>query len=81
LKKLDRKWRTNVTEKVLDNSSHGRSTNEHKPNIGKGAQCFECEHFGHIKLEYPTFLKKQKKECESLDLTLMRRVKEKRLIR
>lgn len=49
LKKLDRRWRTNDPYKVSDISPL---------NIGKIIQCHECEGFGHIKVECPTFLNK-----------------------
>ena len=32
-----------------------------KPEDGKGVKCFECEGFGHMRPECPTFLKKEKK--------------------
>lgn len=52
LKKLDRRWRKNVSNKV----SHISPLN-----IGELIQCHECEGFGHIKDGCSTFLKKQKK--------------------
>ena len=38
-----------------------RGKDEERPNRSKGIQCHECEGYGHIKAECPTFLKKQKK--------------------
>lgn len=62
---MDRKWRTKVADKVSDNfkkiDPRHKSNDEYKPNTGKGIQYFECEGFGHIKTEFSTFLKKQKK--------------------
>lgn len=65
MKRFDTKCRTNVVDKVLDNfknisPQHIRKYKD-KPNKGKGIQYFECEGFGHMKAECPTFLKKQKK--------------------
>lgn len=49
LKDLDRKWRTNVPEKVFNISLQSKNKDEDKPNRGKGTQCYECERFGHTK--------------------------------
>lgn len=61
LKKRDRQWRKNVLDKVSDISPLNKTKDDYKPNKGKGAQCYECEEFAHIKIECSTFLKKQKK--------------------
>lgn len=61
LKYLNRKRRKNVQDKRSDVSLQIKDNSEDKPNYGKGIQCSECEIFGHIKAEYPTFLKKNKK--------------------
>lgn len=37
------------------------SKDENKPNRDKGAYNSECEGFGHINVEFPTFLKKYKR--------------------
>ena len=61
---MDWKSRANVQNKSFDiskNQDEGRrSRTEEDSNQGKRVQCFECEGFGHIKTECPTFLKKQK---------------------
>lgn len=51
----------NVQDKRSNISPRIKSRSEDKPNDDKGTQCFECEFFGHIKEECPTFLKRQKK--------------------
>ena len=58
LRRLDRKWRTNVQDKVSDIGPHCMSKDENKPNRDKGAYSYEYEGFGHINIEFPTFLKK-----------------------
>src|ERR1044072_539484 len=70
-KRLDRKSRPNVLDKRFDNfkrsdnfRNHGfqrKAKEEERPSRNKGIQCPECEGYGHIKAECPTFLKKQKK--------------------
>lgn len=55
---MNRKWRANVQDKRSDTSPHIKGKSEDKPNGDKGNQFFECEGIGHIKSEYPTFLKK-----------------------
>ena len=70
-KKFDRKLKTNVSDKLSDNyrkADNARSLgfqrkgkDEEKPSRPRGIQCHECEGFGHIKAECPTFMKKQKK--------------------
>ena len=44
-----------------NNDFQGKIRAEEKPNKGKRILCFEYEAFGHIRLECPTYLKKQKK--------------------
>lgn len=65
LKRLDKISRTNVKGKGSDNFKNidfqYKRKDEDKPNKGKGIQCHECEGLDHIKVECPTFLKKQKK--------------------
>lgn len=65
LKRLDRRWRKNVEDKVpnkFKNIGLKRHTKvEDKPIKGKKIQRHECEGLGHIKAEFPTFLKKHKK--------------------
>src|ERR1044072_3569550 len=70
-KKFDRRPRPNVNDKLSDNfkkfenprnaSFQRRGKDDERPNKFKGIQCHECEGYGHIKSECPTFLKKQKK--------------------
>lgn len=61
---MDTRWRKNFEDKVPDNFKNigpeRKRKDENKPNKGKGNQCHECEGFGHVKVECPTFLKKQK---------------------
>lgn len=65
LKRIDRKSRPNVKNIPLDitntNEFQRRTRIEERLNKGKGIQCHGCEGFGHIRAEYPTYLKKQKK--------------------
>ena len=64
LKRMDWKSIANVQNKSLDISKNQdvgrRSRTKEDSNKGKRVQCFECEGFGHIKTECPTYLKKQK---------------------
>src|ERR1044072_1927759 len=70
-KKFDRRTRPNVTDKLSDNVKkfdNSRNTSfqrkfkdDEKQSRAKGIQCHECEGYGHIKSECPTYLKKQKK--------------------
>ncbi|MCI30440.1 gag-protease polyprotein, partial [Trifolium medium] len=41
-------------------SSQRRTRSDDKSTSSRGVQCHECEGFGHIKSECPTFLKKKK---------------------
>jgi hypothetical protein len=41
-------------------SSSNKVWDEDKSDQGKGVRCYECQGFGHIKIECPTYLKKQK---------------------
>jgi hypothetical protein len=62
LKRMDRRPKTNVKDIPFDISKNTRKPkSDDKPNQSKGIQCHECEGFGHIKPECPTFLKRQKK--------------------
>ena len=51
--------------KKFDNSRNvgfqRRFKDDERPNRNKGIHCHECEGYGHIKSECPTFIKKQKK--------------------
>lgn len=49
---------TNVIDKMSDISPQSKSKDEDKL---IGVKFFECEGFGHIKIECPAFLRKQKK--------------------
>ncbi|KAK2356863.1 gag-protease polyprotein [Trifolium repens] len=75
LNKLKRQWGTNVIDKIFNNSAQGkvrdvpnkmsnirRGKEEDKSYLERNIRCFECEGFGHIKAECPTFLTKQKRE-------------------
>ena len=59
------KSRPNVKHIQPDISRQGstsrKSRTEDRSNQGKGIQCHECEGYGHIRPECPTYLKKQKK--------------------
>lgn len=59
LRSLDRRWRTNVQDKMSDISLLSKSNNEDKP---KRVKCFEYEGFGHIKTECPNFLRNKKRD-------------------
>ena len=65
MKRIDGESRSNVKTQSSDINKRKdfgkRSKTEEKANKGKGIQCYECEGFGHIKAECPTFLKKEKK--------------------
>jgi hypothetical protein len=61
LNKLNTKWRTNVPDKVSNNSSRGKFRDEKNSDKGNGVRCFDCEGFGYIKTECPTYLKNMKK--------------------
>jgi len=64
LKRMGMKQRPNVKNMSFDisknNGSQRKGRTDEKPNQGKGIQCHECEGFGHIKSECPTFLKNKK---------------------
>ena len=70
-KKFDKRSRPNVNDKLSDNfkkfenprnaSFQHKGKDDERSNKFKGIQCHECEGYGHIKSECPTFLKKQKK--------------------
>lgn len=55
LRRMDRRLRTNVPNKMYDIIPRSKSKDEDKP---KGFKCFECEGFGHINIECLTFLRK-----------------------
>src|ERR1044072_1674596 len=69
-KRLDRKSRPNVLDKMSDNFKRNdnfrkpgiqrKAKEEERPSRNKGIQCHECEGYGHIKAKCPKFLKKQK---------------------
>lgn len=65
LKRIDKKSRPNVKNipfGIMNNNDFQKRTRiEERSNKGKGIQCHGCEGFGHIRVEYPTYLKKQKK--------------------
>ena len=44
-----------------NSGSQRKGRTKEKPIQEKGIQCHECEIFGHVRAECPTFLKKQKK--------------------
>ncbi|XP_057452420.1 uncharacterized protein LOC130744244 [Lotus japonicus] len=63
--KFDRRSKPNTSDKRFDTANNfvnsRRGKEEDKTGRGKGIQCHECEGFGHIKAECPTYLKKQSK--------------------
>lgn len=65
LNRMDRIPRPNVKNMSFDinknNHSQRKDRTEEKPNQGKGVKCHGCKGLGHIILECPTYLKKQKK--------------------
>lgn len=62
LKNLDKNWRTNVQDIRYHIGPQRKRLEEDR---GNKVRCFECEGFGHIKVEWPTFLKKQKRGLSS----------------
>lgn len=64
LKRLYKRRRTNIKDKVSDNFKNigpqHKSEEEDKPNKGNGVIYHEYEGFDHIKVECPTVLKKRK---------------------
>src|SRR3954464_5774863 len=65
IRSMDQRPRSNVKNISSDISrsynSGRRDKSEEKYNHSKGIQCHECEGYGHIKAECPTYLKKQKR--------------------
>jgi hypothetical protein len=61
LDKIQARWRTNVPYKTSNIRSQSKPKEYNNSEQDRGVSCFECEGFGHIKFECPTFLKKQKK--------------------
>ena len=64
MKRMDRNPRSNVkniSSDIHKSNEMGRKRSEEKYSQGKGIQCHECEGFGNIRAECPTYLKKQKK--------------------
>ncbi|MCH82421.1 gag-protease polyprotein, partial [Trifolium medium] len=61
LNKLQAKWRTNVPDKTSNIRSQSKVKDEDNSDQDKGVRCFECEGFGHIRSECPSYLKKQKR--------------------
>ncbi|XP_058775546.1 uncharacterized protein LOC131649805 [Vicia villosa] len=59
---------SNVKNKPLDISNNQdvgrRSRTEDRSYQGKGVQCHECEGYGNIKAECPTYLKRKKKSLD-----------------
>src|ERR1044072_4604039 len=65
IKRIDPNSRSNVKDISSDISrsydSSRRSNSEEKESQSREIQCHSCEGYGHIRVECPTFLKKQKK--------------------
>jgi hypothetical protein len=61
LDKIQARWRTNVPYKTSNIRSQSKPKEYNNSEQDRGVSYFECEGFGHIKFECPTFLKKQKK--------------------
>ncbi|CAJ2645537.1 unnamed protein product [Trifolium pratense] len=57
MKKVDQRPKSNGRFNNNKQSSFQKKTNEDE----RGVRCHECEGFGHIRTECPTFLKRQKK--------------------
>lgn len=53
---------TNVPNKRYNIIPHDKDMNEEEPNNRKRTRCFECGGYGHIRPEFPNFLRKQKME-------------------
>ena len=64
IKRMDMNQRSNVKNipsDIYKSNEVGWKRAKEKYSQGKGIQCHECEGFGHIRAECPTYLKKQKK--------------------
>ncbi|XP_045798006.1 uncharacterized protein LOC123892244 [Trifolium pratense] len=65
MKRMDKKSKFNVPSIKLDinkqTNDQRRARSDEKTSQSEGVQCQECEGYGHIKAECPTFLKRQKK--------------------
>ncbi|KAK2410184.1 gag-protease polyprotein [Trifolium repens] len=55
------KWRTNIPDKMSNNKSQGMSKEETNSEEETEVQCYECEGFGHTRIQCPNLLRKQKK--------------------
>ncbi|KAK2362046.1 gag-protease polyprotein [Trifolium repens] len=54
-------WRTNIPDKMSYNKTQGTSKEETNSEEETEKRCYECEGFGHIRIQCPNFLRKQKK--------------------
>ncbi|XP_045810770.1 uncharacterized protein LOC123905185 [Trifolium pratense] len=65
MKRMDKKSKFNVPSIKLDinkqTNDQRRARSDEKTSQSEGVQCHECEGYGHIKAECPTFLKRQRK--------------------
>ncbi|XP_045799072.1 uncharacterized protein LOC123893185 [Trifolium pratense] len=65
MKRMDKKSKFNVPSIKLDinkqTNDQRRARSDEKISQSEGVQCHECEGYGHIKAECPTFLKRQRK--------------------
>ncbi|KAK2362825.1 gag-protease polyprotein [Trifolium repens] len=55
------KWRTNVPHKTSNNKAQGMSKEETNSEEETEVQCYDCEGFGHTRIQCPNILRKQKK--------------------
>jgi hypothetical protein len=61
LNKIQARWKTNVPDKTSNNKAQGMSKEETNSEEETEVQCYECEGFGHTRIQCPNFLRKQKK--------------------
>ncbi|MCI39208.1 gag-protease polyprotein, partial [Trifolium medium] len=65
MKRMDKRSKSNMPSTKFDISkqinNQRRTRGDENISQSKGLQCHECEGYGHIKAECPTFLKRQKK--------------------
>ncbi|CAJ2656756.1 unnamed protein product [Trifolium pratense] len=65
MKRMDKKSKFNVPSIKLDinkqTNDQRRARSDEKTSQSEAVQCHECEGYGHIKAECPTFLKRQRK--------------------
>ncbi|CAJ2670392.1 unnamed protein product [Trifolium pratense] len=65
LKRMDKRPRSNFKNNALgtmrSNENQGKPKNDEKSNLNRNIRCHECEGYGHIRPECPTYQKRTKK--------------------